>query len=1531
MKRIIVSYTFAFVALMFMQARGAYLVTASRDYVDKQVAAVKTNIIISVEAATNDMWHAISDKAEKEISYSKTVFTPPQLSTNDVWLMSADYLEPGDEIVMRYGSRGSFGDNGDCDRWVGDDTLRTALAFDYNDSVWIVTNVNSIAQQGGIALETNLVFSLIGTDSVMLAFSRQTESITNGTYSVVYEDELEDIISSVEPKNYEAVSSAALSAIQSVSVNGETLATNDNRSVNVVVPIPATLDLPIISGDANVGESDKFAREDHVHPAETKVLAYAIPDAYFPMSYTSNETNYTVSCNDELRFDVESVYIYIYNVDKSLCIAKFNKTAPYAYGALGSLLVSNLKFNMNGTPTDPEMDSWPTLRDDAAYVRDVQVAKESDVVAGLALKANTSHASTHATGGTDAITPADIGAQPAGSYKTTQSAVSDPSASGDAYQFIAAISQDTNGVVSATKKTVQSASTSQSGIVQLNDSYTSTSTILAPTAKALKDLYTYSTNSLSGKLGNSGYQKIAFPSSGDSYSIEFGCEAGGSFIDLYNRDVDGSVRLGYEGIIFNDYHIEWPLSGGTFALTNNVLGNTGYQKLSGTLDIVGNDSGGTHGLRIIEGSSFGSRIDAEYGSESISVYDNGNFSRMFNFQGDNRIATLSDIPTNMAWSAITSKPTTLLGYGITDALKADTMTLTNNAAFVASVAAVSPPADTSDCIKYVDDGDEVPEDGVFIAYSHNYAYVTNVTGYVTNVVAGVTNIVEEFSVSTNEYHVVSLYKDGTKVWTSDPSDSSNYGWLIALILALVGGTGTVLWKYFWSADTIVLTVVAATRDGATVTGQTFTVYMGEDTTGRVVAENVEYKGEPVAIEFPRHAKYFVKISDRFSSVPLFSQLESYSRGDRVRYNGETYRFVSNHVANTAWNADEVEDTGVSFLYDHFAPNTASGTANMDTVVTLTYMDAGINPDYVAGTSPESVPKRNIHSLTEFKTASDAVKSQYETDAEKIAAGLELFVGVELPDTWVSDDTTPVTRQDPKIVADYGYCTDKSGNQIIGAVIMCKWATQRDVQFDPRNQEVAAESTAQTWDDNGTTKPVYYYGWAPPYNSASAYTKDTTFCTYDNRLWKCSTAIAAGGEEWNPAHWTAQGYINNSVTTTSSSILPFDPTADYVAGSFCYYTDAERGFTGIYKCTNAVSAGQWNAADWTLTVFDILEASLTKLSLSTGDSLPTGYAAIFRTSLNASGSYVQNAIRCGHNNYGTSAQRQYFNDESNEPVKWWKQQHPGQIAPFNPGTSTVKGWLSGCSEELRGLITEVKVPCYSNSNTDSAQGAYTTTDKVFMLSGTQFCGNVNANEGHILPYLSRYLIECIEDGDPGANNGHTVVRLATWSDRPVTGTSGVTYLAKDTGFIYAWRDDTNAYTGVLNNDDGGWYRDHRTKTIQHYDVKENPAEGQTAFPAIADASTSVAYYDDSTNKVWRKNNNAWQDISDQYYIYLATGGLYNNYRRRYRITSHGSAVAVRLRSAYRGYSHDVWIVNTYGRITNNAALIAHASVPACVIK
>ena len=58
--------------------------------------------------------------------------------------------------------------------------------------------------------------------------------------------------------------------------------------------------------------------------------------------------------------------------------------------------------------------------------------------------------------------PADF--QAAGDYKTVQTAVSDPTASGTALAFIDTISQDENGEISVTKKTVANVSASTSGV-----------------------------------------------------------------------------------------------------------------------------------------------------------------------------------------------------------------------------------------------------------------------------------------------------------------------------------------------------------------------------------------------------------------------------------------------------------------------------------------------------------------------------------------------------------------------------------------------------------------------------------------------------------------------------------------------------------------------------------------------------------------------------------------------------------------------------------------------------------------------------------------------------------------------------------------------------------------------------------------------------------------------------------------------------------------------------------------------------------
>ena len=78
---------------------------------------------------------------------------------------------------------------------------------------------------------------------------------------------------------------------------------------------------------------------------------------------------------------------------------------------------------------------------------------------------------------------------PEGGYKPIQEPVASPTASGTAMQFIESVSQDATGRMTAIKKTVQDGTTSQKGVVQLEDSHTSTSTSKAATPNAVKKAY----------------------------------------------------------------------------------------------------------------------------------------------------------------------------------------------------------------------------------------------------------------------------------------------------------------------------------------------------------------------------------------------------------------------------------------------------------------------------------------------------------------------------------------------------------------------------------------------------------------------------------------------------------------------------------------------------------------------------------------------------------------------------------------------------------------------------------------------------------------------------------------------------------------------------------------------------------------------------------------------------------------------------------------------------------------------------------
>lgn len=151
---------------------------------------------------------------------------------------------------------------------------------------------------------------------------------------------------------------------------------------------------------------------------------------------------------------------------------------------------------------------------------------------------------------------------------------------------------------------------------------------------------------------------------------------------------------------------------------------------------------------------------------------------------------LATVAYSGAFADIASKPTTLSGYGITDALTADAATLTNTVAFATAVAAVSPPTDLTGYAQIITDPASIPASGYALLVTESESYVTNTT---EQVVGNVTNIVT--TVTTNSYPVLALYSDGTKVWTSDPAEQGA-GYYVALVLALLAAAGGFVWRFF---------------------------------------------------------------------------------------------------------------------------------------------------------------------------------------------------------------------------------------------------------------------------------------------------------------------------------------------------------------------------------------------------------------------------------------------------------------------------------------------------------------------------------------------------------------------------------------------------------------------------------------------------------------------------------------------------------------------------------------------------------------
>lgn len=95
--------------------------------------------------------------------------------------------------------------------------------------------------------------------------------------------------------------------------------------------------------------------------------------------------------------------------------------------------------------------------------------------------------------------------------------------------------------------------------------------------------------------------------------------------------------------------------------------------------------------------------------------------------------------------------------------------------------------------------------------------------------------------------------------------------------------------------------------------------------------------------------------------------------------------------------------------------------------------------------------------------------------------------------------------------------------------------------------------------------------APAYSSSSAYALGA-YCTHGGKLWRCTTAIGAGGETWTEAHWTAvdAASLIASLQTAVPSPYTSNPagngtaspgsSADYSRGDHIHPTDTSRAPT-----------------------------------------------------------------------------------------------------------------------------------------------------------------------------------------------------------------------------------------------------------------------------------------------------------------------------------------------------------------------------------
>lgn len=340
--------------------------------------------------------------------------------------------------------------------------------------------------------------------------------------------------------------------IQSISKNGTPLVPDENHNVDITIESPVTPyeETPEMNGTGSAGSSALYSRGDHVHPSDTTKAdkdSDAVEDDLAKFDSNGNPVDSGIAVSELSKLHEHQNKSILDNTTASYTVEDKDKLDNIAEGAT-KVEESQINGNVKINGTEATVYTHPTTEATAAAAVKVGNNSEGHVVlgdpltkgdVGLGNVDNTadmdkpvSHATATALNGKvdkvqgkdlstndysnadkDKLTGIEAGAQvnkietikvngtaqtitnkavdiDLSGYKQTQQAVVDPSVGSDpTTEFIATISQDANGVMTATKQSIQDGTTEQKGIVQLEDAVDSTSTSKAATPNSVKTAY----------------------------------------------------------------------------------------------------------------------------------------------------------------------------------------------------------------------------------------------------------------------------------------------------------------------------------------------------------------------------------------------------------------------------------------------------------------------------------------------------------------------------------------------------------------------------------------------------------------------------------------------------------------------------------------------------------------------------------------------------------------------------------------------------------------------------------------------------------------------------------------------------------------------------------------------------------------------------------------------------------------------------------------------------------------------------------